>query len=193
VECFSGQYPGVRLQIIHANTSMQQFHELRKRDVDLLIGRAPGPFLEDDLALENLFDETFVAVAGPNSSWARRRSLELAELINEPWVLPPYDSVPGPFIMEVFRANNLKPPPARIVTLSLQLTSTLVATGRFLGILPSSVLRFSGRQVGLRGLPLKMPNHRAGHYIITIKNRTLSPLAERFIACARQVVKQFAV
>jgi DNA-binding transcriptional LysR family regulator len=192
VERFSRLHPGIRLQVIHANTSMQQFHELRGRNVELLIGRAPTPLLEDDLALENLFDEAFVAVAGPGSPWARRPHLELAELIDEPWVLPPYDSVPGPFIIEIFRANNLQPPPASISTLSPQLTTILIATGRFLGFLPSSVVRFSGGQVGLRILPLKLPLHQAGHYIITVKNRTLSPLAKLLIDCAREVAKPLA-
>jgi DNA-binding transcriptional LysR family regulator len=76
------------------------FQELRGRNVELLIGRVPPALIEDDLAFEKLFDEPLVAVAGLGSSWARRRHLELAELIEEPWVLPPYDSVRGPFIAE---------------------------------------------------------------------------------------------
>jgi DNA-binding transcriptional LysR family regulator len=191
VEQFSRQYPSVRLQVIHANTSMLQFQELRGRNVELLIGRAPRAFLEEDLAFENLFAEPFVAVAGPSSPWARRRHLELAELIDEPWILPPYDSVPGPFIIEIFRTNNLQPPVPSISTLSPQLTTTLIATGRFVGFLPSSVARSSGGQVGLRILPLKMPVHRLAVDIITIKNRTLSPLAKLFIDCTREVMKSF--
>jgi DNA-binding transcriptional LysR family regulator len=192
VERFSKQYPGIRLQVVHANTSMMQFQELRGRNVELLIGRAPRAFLEDDLALENLFNESLIAVAGPVSPWARRRHLELKEIIDEPWVLPPYDSVPGPIIIDIFRANNLQPPSASISTLSPQLTTALIATGQFLGLLPRSVVRFSGAPVGLKVLPLKLPVHRIAVDIITIKNRTLSPLAKLFINCAREVTKSIA-
>jgi DNA-binding transcriptional LysR family regulator len=192
VERFSKQYPGIHLQVIHANTSMMQFQELRGRNVELLIGRVPPAFIEDDLAFEKLFDEPLVAVAGPGSPWARRRHLELAELIEEPWVLPPYDSVRGPFIAELFRANNLQPPSASVSTLSLQLTTTLIATGRFFGFVPRSVARFSGAQLGLCILPLKMPAHPFAIDIITIKNRTLSPLAKLFIDCAHEVAKPFS-
>jgi len=118
VDRFSRQYPQIRLNVLHANTALLQFEELRKRNVDLLLGRMPRPFLEDDLMAETLFDEPFVSVAGARSRWARRRRIELAELIDEPWVLPPYDSVPGLLILEIFRAGNLQPPTPSVVTLA---------------------------------------------------------------------------
>jgi DNA-binding transcriptional LysR family regulator len=83
VDRFYSQYPSIRLQVIHANTSLMQFGELRGRNVELLIGRVPTVLLEDDLALENLFNESLVAVAGRHSRWSRRRRLELADLIDE--------------------------------------------------------------------------------------------------------------
>ena len=107
-------------------------------------------------------------------------------------MLPPYDSVPGPFVVEIFRANNLQPPAASVATLSAQLTITLIATGRFVGLLPRGVVRTSGAPVGLKILPVKMPAHRIAVDIITMRNRTLSPLAKLFIDCAREVVKPFA-
>jgi DNA-binding transcriptional LysR family regulator len=189
---FLKKYPRIHLQVIHANTSMLQFHELRSRNVELLIGRVPATFMEDDIALENLFDESHVAVAGSSSTWVTRRRLELAELMDEPWVLPPFDSVRGPLIVEFFRANNLQPPHASVSTLSLQLTTSLVATGGFLAFVPRSVARSSAAQVGLKILPLNIPVHRTTVDIITIKNRTLSPLARLFLGCAREVAKPFA-
>jgi len=192
VEQFLRRYPGIRVQVIHANTSMLQFHELRSRQVDLLVGRARPAILEDDLAYENLFEDSHVVVAGRGSPWLGRGPLELAELINEPWVLPSYESVPGPFIIQIFRANNLEPPRATISTLSAQLTITLIATGRFLGFLPQGVVRASGAQAGLTMLPVKLPRNLIAVDIITIKNRTLNPLAKLFIDCAREITRPFA-
>jgi len=186
-EDFSQRYPGVRLHAVLAATSMQQFQELRERTIDLLIVRMPRPFLEEDLVAEMLFDEPFQAIAGAGSRWAHRRQIELAELVDEPWVLPPYDSVPGAFILEIFRANNLQPPRPRIVSLSGQLTVTLIAGGRFVGLLPDSVARFNARRVGLKILPVKLPALRFAVGIITVKDRTLTPLAELFIGCARKI------
>jgi DNA-binding transcriptional LysR family regulator len=191
-EEFSQRYPRVQLHTVLASTAAQQFQELRERSIDLLVVRMPRPFLEEDLTAEILFDEPFRAVAGARSKWARCRHVELADLVDEPWVLPPYDSLPGSFILEIFRANKLPPPRARIISLSGQLTVTLVAGGRFVGLLPSSVAQFNARRVGLKILPVTLPPLRFAVGIITVKNRTLSPLAELFIGCARDVARAIA-
>jgi DNA-binding transcriptional LysR family regulator len=138
-------------------------------------------------AAECLFDEAFVALAGLRSPWARRRRVELADLVDEAWTLPPYDSVPGALIAWIFRAGGLEPPRASVATLSANLSAALVGTGEFVGILPSSVLRFSAKRLALKKLPVKLPERRISVSIITVRRRTLSPLAERFIGCAREL------
>jgi len=55
--------------------------------------------VDDELELEFLFDDSPILVAaGARSPWARRRRIELAELVNESWVLPPPDSLFGPLV-----------------------------------------------------------------------------------------------
>ena len=193
LERFWRRHPRIRVHVVHAYTAMQQFQELRARNVELLIGLMPlTPFQEEDLFVENLFDEPFVSVAGNHSRWARRREIGLAELVDEPWVLPPYDSAGGTLIAEIFRINKLEPPTPALTTLSIQLTATLVATGRYVGMMPRSVGRFSAGRFGLRILPVELPMQLFSTILITIKHRTLSPLAERFIACVREVSASLA-
>jgi DNA-binding transcriptional LysR family regulator len=186
-EQFSKRYPGISLHVALANTAMLQFQALRERQIELLVGRLPQPLVEEDLTAQMLFDEPFQAVAGAGSRWARKRRVELADLIDDAWVLPPYDSVPGALILEIFRARKLRPPHPSIVTLSGQLTVNLIASGRFVGLLPHSVARFSTGRVGLKILPITLPTPRFSVAILTVKNRTLSPLAEMFIACALEM------
>ena len=191
-EHFLQQHPRVQLRVIHADTALMQFDQLRKHNVELLIGRMPRPFVEEDLVSEPLFDEPFAVVAGKDSRWARRRQIELAELAEEAWVLPPPDSVPGVLIAEIFREHGLKQPRANILTLSVQLTTTMIATGRFVGLLPGSVARFSAKRVGLKILPVKVPTVLGSVDVITVKNRTPSPLAQLFISSARAVAKSIS-
>lgn len=166
VERFSNDYPRVSLHVVLANIAMMQFQELRDRQIDLLIGRMPRPLLEDDLSVETLFDESFLAVAGLGSRWAKVRKMELADLIDERWVLPRYDNLPGALILEIFRAKNLKPPQPAVVSLSVQLTVSLIASGRFVGVLPNSVAQFNKERTGLRLLPIKTGDRafRLWHY-----------------------------
>jgi DNA-binding transcriptional LysR family regulator len=192
VERFSQQYPRIRLHVVLAQPGMLQFQELRDRNIDLVIGRVPQAPLSDDLSSELLFDEPFVAVAGMRSKLARQRQVLLKELIDQPWILPPYDSVPGLLILQIFRASGLPPPQPSIVTLSGQLTVTLIASGRFVGVLPSSVAQLNKRRAGLKILPLKLPAVHVAAGIVTVKNRTLSPFAELFINCVREVARPIA-
>jgi DNA-binding transcriptional LysR family regulator len=189
VERFSAQYPRVRLHVTLANTAMLQFGSLRERSVDLLIGRMPQTLVEDDLEAEILFDEPYEAVAGAVSQWARRRQVRLPDLLGEPWVLPSYDSAPGAQIRRIFAVAGLQPPQPGVATLSVQLTVALIASGRFVGILPRSVAEFNVGPARLKILSAKLPQVQSAIGIITVKNRTLSPLAELFMGCARDVAR----
>jgi DNA-binding transcriptional LysR family regulator len=63
----------------------------------------------------------------------------------------------------------------------------LIETGRWLGLVPASVMRFGGKQMRIRVLPIKILSPPAPVGFITVKDRTLTPLAERFIECIRKV------
>src|SRR5215468_8683202 len=71
IEKFVRQHPRIRLHAVHANTALREFRELHERNVELLIGRAPVPLLDDELQLETLFTEPFVAIVSLQSVWAR--------------------------------------------------------------------------------------------------------------------------
>jgi DNA-binding transcriptional LysR family regulator len=191
-EQFSQRYPDVRLHVLYADTASSQFNELRERNVDLLLGTIPNPFLEEDLIAESLFDERFFVVAGVQSKWARKRRIKLSGLIQEPWVLAPYESVPGRLAVEIFSASNLQAPRASMVSLSIHLTTALVATGRFIALLPGSVIHFNAKRQSLKILPVKLPDHGVVRGIVTLRKRTISPLAQLFISCVRETAKPLA-
>jgi DNA-binding transcriptional LysR family regulator len=183
------KYPGVQLDVKLTNPGEHQIQELRDRKIDLLITRATGRRLEDDFHSEVLFDEPFVFVVGAESEFARKRRVALKDIIESNWVLPSYDSAPGALIAGVFRANDFQPPTPAIKTVSIQLTKSLIASGAFVGILPTSVAALDARQAGLKVLPLKSSGPRISAEIVFLKNRTLSPAVESFIDCAREVAK----
>ena len=74
-----------------------------------------------------------------------------------------------------------------MLTVSLHLYMRMIETGRWLGFVPASVMRFGGKHMHLKVLPVKVSSPPAPVGFITIKDRTLTPLAERFIACTRKV------
>jgi DNA-binding transcriptional LysR family regulator len=65
----------------------------------------------------------------------------------------------------------------------------LIETGRWLGLIPASVMRFGGKQLRIKLLPVETSSPPAPVGIVMVKDRTLTPLAERFIDCARKITK----
>lgn len=186
IECFWREHPGVRLDVVQAVISTLHYRELRERSIDLLIGRIPTPFAEDDLEADVVYDDQVVVVAGRQSKWARLRKLELDDLSSEPWILPPADTMPGLLAVEFFRACGAEMPRAPVTTLSMHLSCRLVATGRFVATLPISILRFGGYDLSLKVLPIKLPAQPRPVAIVTLKNRTLSPVAKLFVECVHR-------
>ena len=96
-------------------------------------------------------------------------------------------------VVEAFRANGLDYPRATVFTISPEARISLVATGRFLSIVPTSILRFPKRRPEINVLPVKLSIARVPFGIITLRNRTLSPVAQLFIEHAREVAKPLAI
>jgi DNA-binding transcriptional LysR family regulator len=147
----------------------------------------PATVSEPDLIAEPLFDEPNVVVAGSESRWAKRRNLALPDLIVEPWVLAQPGSLARSLHDETFRKSGLDPPSATVLTVSLHLYMRMIETGRWLGLVPASVVRFGGKSMHLKMLPVKIVSPPAPIGFVTVKDRTLTPLAERFIECTRKV------
>jgi DNA-binding transcriptional LysR family regulator len=120
--------------------------------------------------------------------WARRRKIKLAELVNEPWALPPPENVAGAAAMQAFRASGLDYPRATLVTVSAELRIDLLATGRFLTI-AASALKFLTRRPELKVLPVKLPMPHLPVGIVTLKNRRLTPVAKLFLQEAKEFAK----
>jgi DNA-binding transcriptional LysR family regulator len=166
--------------------------ELAERNVDLLIIRGSGPIADPRYDFEFLFDDSYVVAAGAQNQWVRRRRIEIAELVNELWVLPPPDSVIGSIVMDAFRASGLDHPRVSVVTDCPHMRISLLATGRFVTIFPASAFRFLTKGSELKILPVELPMARRPNGIVTLKNRAISPVAQIFIDCAREVAKPLA-
>lgn len=189
IDRLSRQYPRVVFQLVPGDRDALLSRELRQRTIELAVAPTMGVSAAGDTELEVLFDDQFVVMAGSSTKWIRRRKLVLADLLNELWVLPPPESLPGQYIAQAFRSSGFEPPRAHVVSFSIPLHHHLLATGRYITMLPRSMLRF-GKHMSLKLLPVDPP---AGAYpigILTLRNRTLSPLAQLFISCARDVAKQ---
>jgi DNA-binding transcriptional LysR family regulator len=166
--------------------------ELSDRNVDLLVARRLGNLDDERLNFEPLFEEAYVIAAGAQNPLVRQRNIELAELVNECWVLPPQDHVLGLVATKIFRASGLRYPAATVIAASPDMRVSLLAKGRFLSIFNDAVVKFPTGRPEIKILPVKLPVPPVSIGIITLRNRTLSPVARLFIQHAREVAKPLA-
>jgi DNA-binding transcriptional LysR family regulator len=186
VDRLSRRYPRIVFHLVTGYTETLH-RELAERNVDLLIIRGSGPIADPRYDFEFLFDDSYVR-AGTKSR-VRRRRIEIAELVNELWVLPPPESVIGSIVMDAFRASGLDYPRVSVVTDCPHMRISLLATGRFVTIFPASAFRFLAKRSELKILPVELPTARRPNGIVTLKNRALSPVAQLFIHSARELAK----
>jgi len=187
----SRQYPRIVVQVVLGGM-LQLCEELRGRRIDLGVARISGPASPEDIDQEVLFDDPLVVVAGAANPWIGRRNIKLVELVNEPWTWTSQGNLVDSIIIEIFRANGLKPPRSTIHVSSTTMRLKLAATGRFLAVVAASALQFHENRASIKVLRLDLPTTHQQTGIITLKNRTLSPLSQIFIECARQMAKPLA-
>ncbi|WP_147157051.1 LysR family transcriptional regulator [Reyranella soli] len=188
IDRFTRRHPGIRLDVAQTVLGTFDYRELRERKIDLLLGWTPANFSAEDLVVEPLLSDPRVVVAGKQSKWVRFSRLDLADLADELWILPPPDTFPGAAVAELFRAGGLDMPCTPLTTLSIHLCCRLAATGRFITLLPGSIVQFGGRDLYLKTLPIKLPRtSMVSTAIVTLRDRTLSPAATIFIECVREV------
>jgi DNA-binding transcriptional LysR family regulator len=190
IDGLSRKYPRMFFNVVTGDTATL-YRDVTDRKIELAICRMIGP-LPDELAAEILFYDAFAIMTAANNPLTRRRKITLADLVNEPWTLYPHDSFFGSVIADAFRANGHEPPRPTVASLSLHVQIELLATGRFLTVLPSFLLKFAGRTAPLKALPVALPNSRMPIGIITLKNRTITPVAEQFIESVRAFAKPLA-
>jgi DNA-binding transcriptional LysR family regulator len=179
IERLTQRYPRLAFHVT-TGPAASLIRKLSDRDVELVITRSTEVITNEQTSAGDLFEDNVVVVGGKQSRWARR-TVKLDELVNEPWVLPADGSAVGAITREAFRARGLTPPAPTVVMESARVRGRLAASGRFLTVMPEFSLKFPARERSLRALPVELPGARRMMRIITLKNRTLSPLAELFI------------
>jgi len=168
------------------------FSALLERRIEVAITRVAGPLDEAVLRVETLFDDSLVVAAGARNPLTRRRRIELAELTDERWVMPLTDSITTALATEAFRECGLELPQATVITQSQSLRNRLLVTAGFLTFIHGFALAVPSKFPTIRALPVAMPTTRRPIAIITLKNRTLSPLADAFIGNMRAIAKPLA-
>ena len=188
-ETFTLQFPRVVLDVDTVNT-LSFAQKLRDRSLDVVLARGGWPLddtqLLSDFKVETLYDDELVIAVGKCSPWARRRKVSIIDLRDESWILTSGERFNYQVISGAFQSRGIEMPRISMKTISVHLRANMVATGRFISTFPRSVLDLYADRFGLKVLPVELPDATWPVKIATLRNRTLSSVVERFIACAQE-------
>jgi DNA-binding transcriptional LysR family regulator len=181
------QYPRIVFDVVQADSTTLLNRDLRGRRIELALVPLLSSAVGEDLETTVLFQDHLRVVVGTNSPWAHRRRITLADLVDEPWCVA--RSPLGSQMSDVFPASGLAKPRIAVTTTTAHLLFQLLETGRFVGHFGDGLLYFFAKRFAVKKLPIELPLAPFTIAIITLKNRTISPVAQLFIDCAREVAK----
>ena len=182
------RYPRLTFEVLATDTATA-YRALLDRKVDLVVVHVIEPLAEEGMQVEPLLSDPHVVVVGAHNPLARRRGLKLSNLLSEPWALPMPEAPYGSIVSKAFGVSGL-PFPMTIVHSTLPIRTTLLTTGRFLSMVPRIVMQFPPKSRLLRTLPIDLPSTARPLALVTLKNRTLSPIAQLFCDHMRQAAKR---
>jgi len=160
---------------------------LRDRRCEVAVVRLLSP--DPAMNFQPLHYEQLFVVVGSRSKWVRQRRIGLADLAEEQWVQSPPEMEPGSPTLEAFRAAGLEGPRVVVLSASLNLRYGLLATGRFVTMISDSALHYGPKRAPIRILPIKLPRWHVPTCVVTLKDRTLSPMAQLFIDSLHQLAR----
>ncbi len=171
----SRQYPKISYDVTVGDTT-SQVRLLRERAIDVVITRWSESDWADDLSVEVLYRSALAVMADRCHPLIQRKRLQLADLFDEQWTLSPPDSFLGRIVVDAS-------------TLSILMRLNLLASGRFLSVLPTTMLDHRSTRDWLRALDVDLKESMDPVAAITLKKRTAGGALALFQQACREVCK----
>lgn len=180
----SRAFPRITYQVLVSDTTTL-VRELRERTLDVVITRWVNDGVPDDLAVEVLFKAPLAVLTDRRHPLMNRKRLSLEDTMQEAWTLSPPDSFLGRVVADVFRRRNLELPATVVTTLSIHMRLDLLASGRFLTMLPQRMVSQRANRAWLRALKVDLPDSAGAIALITVKRRSIGGALKLFQKACR--------
>jgi DNA-binding transcriptional LysR family regulator len=186
---FQAAQPRVRVSL-QVDTSDQLMPALQRGDLDLVLGRLPDQFQDEDLRIEPLEGEAMAVVARPGHPLFRRRGLALSQLLVHAWVLHPIGSPMRRRVEQALQEAAVSAPPQILETSSILATTALLEASDMLSVVPLPVAEHYAHHRMLRIVPVELPVPMAKLAIITRRHKEPSPALAAFLEALRATLAE---
>lgn len=166
--------------------------ELRRGELDMIVGRLPNKSDTSGLEEKVLFDTPVAFVTGPHHPLARKRKLQWSELTGFPWILPPPGSLLREPLENTFARHSIPMPSNYIETLSTHLIRSYLQISDAIAIYAGDLLRNVPDLAPISVLPLELSLITRPLGIIWNRDKSLAPSARLLLDCLAQASKASA-
>jgi DNA-binding transcriptional LysR family regulator len=178
--------PDISVEVWEDN-SARLLSMLDQRLLDLVIGRpsiSVHPEAYDFVPLE--VEEVCLVVDGADAL-ARAETIELADLVGNPWIVPQAALPMRSLLEQLFDDAQLPFPRYAIETSSTFATLSLLRSGAgTIGLMPLKVARYFAEHTLVKVLPLQIERRGPPYGIATRRGATLTQPVQRFIDLCRE-------
>ena len=194
VDTFAERHPKILLDI-HEEEWVTFAGKLRNRKLDFVLQRLHGyprsnDFAFEDLDVETLFEDELVIAVGKASRFGRRRKVDLADLLEDPWILANPPSWNYAVLEEACRSRSLRLPNIVLSTFSTHIRASMVSMGSYVTTFPRSNARAYAKRFELKILQVELPQPPWPTAILTLKGRTMAPAVHLFLDHVRKATTE---
>jgi DNA-binding transcriptional LysR family regulator len=185
VSLLKQKHPGLLVNI-ELDYSRPLVEKLLQGQLDTVIARVLDSRGAEDLEFEPLADERHAVIAGASHPLAGRDDLQLEDLVNQAWILPPPGSLLRDRLFNVFLQRGLAVPINVIQTQSLPVVTSLLRASNTVVALPVDAVQ-PLCQSGFLTVLVKDIGVEVGSFgIITRRAYKLSPGAQALVSALRE-------
>jgi len=163
---------------------------LRAGEVDLMVGPIGVYPSSSEVIEEVLADDPFGLVMGSHHPLGRRRSICLRQLGDAEWTLPSEHSAFRRQLEALFLSAGVQWPAFYVATNSMTAIKAIVLHSRCVTIMPKRLIKLERKAGLLRCVELTDSGARRTLGVSWIRDRGLSPVAQRFVTFLREVASQ---
>jgi DNA-binding transcriptional LysR family regulator len=181
------RHPGVVISI-EVEGCAQLIQRLRQGDLDMVVGPVLDTACAEDLCYESLAaNQPHAVIAGAQHPLAGRRDLQLANIVEQPWILPPRGSLLRDKFDALFVQAGL-PLPANITeTVSAPVISSLLQHSAMVAAVPEEAVAAICTTGKLSALIRNLPLAAGAFGLITRRNHPLAPGAQLMVKTLREL------
>lgn len=172
--------------VVDFSTSKSMVERLLDGQLDLVLGRILDTSIVPQLNFEPITDEVHHLIVRASHPLVGRGDLQLAELVEQSWIVPPTGSIVRDRLTALFLSEGLAPPLETVETLSVPLVVALVTNTDMLVALPKELVQAQLATGELVALPFDLRLRMDVYGIITRRGHVLSPGAEILVDALRE-------